>query len=87
MSVRDIVRMANQISDFFQAYSHDVAVKETATHIRNFWDPRMRRQLFEHLAAGGQGLSEIAIEAGRKLAQESAVKEQAAKGGAAPAKA
>ncbi len=60
MSVRDIVRMANQISDFFKAYSHDLAVKETATHIRNFWDPRMRRQLFEHLAAGGQGLSEIA---------------------------
>jgi formate dehydrogenase subunit delta len=87
MSVRDIVRMANQISDFFKAYSHEVAVKETATHIRNFWDPRMRRQLFEHVAAGGQGLSEIVLEAARKLAQESAAKEQAAQEGAAPAKA
>lgn len=87
MSVRDIVRMANQIADFFVAYSHDVAVKETATHIRSFWDPRMRRQLFAHLAAGGQGLSDIAMEAARKLAQESAAKEQAAKAGAAPAKA
>ncbi|CAM9619276.1 unnamed protein product, partial [Phaeothamnion confervicola] len=63
MTVRDIVRMANQIGDFFQAYPNDVAVKETATHIRNFWDPRMRRQLFEHLTAGGQGLSAIAREA------------------------
>jgi formate dehydrogenase subunit delta len=78
MAVRDIVRMANQIGDFFKAYSHEVAVKETAIHIRNFWDPRMRGQLFEHLAAGGQGLSDIALEAGRKLAEESAAQESAA---------
>lgn len=78
MTVRDIVRMANQIGDFFQAYPHDVAVKETATHIRNFWDPRMRRQLFDLLAAGGQGLSAIAREAGQKLAAESAAKANAA---------
>lgn len=80
MTVRDIVRMANQIGDFFKAYSHDVAVKETATHIRNFWDPRMRRQLAEHLAAGGQGLSEIAMEAGRTVAEEAAAKARAAAG-------
>lgn len=73
MTVGDIVRMANQISDFFKAYPHEVAVKETATHIRNFWDPRMRCQLFDHLAAGGQGLSEIALEAARTLAKESGV--------------
>lgn len=80
MAVRDIVRMANQISDFFKAYSHDVAVKETATHIRNFWDPRMRHQLAEHLAAGGQGLSAIALEAGRKVTEEGAAKARAASG-------
>ena len=77
MTVRDIVRMANQISDFFKAYSHDVAVKETATHIRNFWDPRMRRQLAEHLATGGEGLSAIALEAGRTVAEEVAAKARA----------
>ena len=78
MTVRDIVRMANQISDFFQAYPHEVAVKETATHIRNFWDPRMRRQLSELLAAGGQGLSAVALEAGSQLVADSAAKEKAA---------
>ena len=87
MAVRDIVRMANQISDFFQAYPQDVAVKETATHIRSFWDPRMRRQLFEHVAAGGEGLSAVVLAAARKLAEESAAKERAAKAGPAPAKA
>ena len=67
MAVSDIVRMANQISDFFAAYPHDTAVKETANHIRSFWDPRMRRQLSEHVAAGGKGLKPIALEAARAL--------------------
>lgn len=80
MTVRDLVRMANQIADFFKAYPHDVAVKETATHIRNFWDPRMRRQLAEHLAAGGQGLSDIALEAGRKVTETDAAKGLASAG-------
>jgi formate dehydrogenase subunit delta len=62
--------MANQISDFFAAYPHDTAVKETATHIRNFWDPRMRKELFDHLAAGGEGLKPIALEAGRSLLEK-----------------
>jgi formate dehydrogenase subunit delta len=67
VTVADIVRMANQISDFFAAYPHDDAVRETATHLRNFWDPRMRSQLSAHLATGGEGLSEIALEAARSL--------------------
>lgn len=87
MTTRDIVRMANQISDFFQAYPHDVAVKETATHIRNFWDPRMRRQLFDLLAQGGQGLSAIVLEAGQTLVKESLAKESSAKNAGAAAKA
>ena len=70
MSRSDIVRMANQISDFFNAYSHDEAVRETAKHLRNFWDPRMRAQLSDHLSAGGDGLSKIALEAARLLEEE-----------------
>lgn len=68
MALTDIVRMANQISDFFSAYPHEVAVKETATHIRNFWDPRMRRQLAEHLeTSGGDGLKPVALDAAKSL--------------------
>lgn len=70
MTFSDIVRMANQISDFFNAYPHDEAVRETANHLRNFWDPRMRAQLFDHLSAGGEGLSETALEAARLLGEE-----------------
>lgn len=71
MTIADIVRMANQISDFFGAYPRDEAVAQTANHLRNFWDPRMRAQLSEHLAKGGEGLSEIALEAARLLEEKS----------------
>lgn len=70
MALSDIVRMANQIADFFNAYPHDEAVRETANHLRNFWDPRMRAQLSDHLSAGGDGLSETALEAARSLEEE-----------------
>ncbi len=71
MSTTDIVRMVNQISDFFNAYPHDQAVRETANHLRNFWDPRMRAQLLTHLSEGGEGLSDLALEAARLLEDES----------------
>ena len=70
MTTSDIVRMANQISDFFNAYPHDEAVRETANHLRSFWDPRMRAQLSEILAAGGAGLSDTALEAARSLDED-----------------
>lgn len=70
MTFSDIVRMANQISDFFNAYPHEEAIRETANHLRNFWAPRMRAQLAEHLSAGGEGLSETALEAARLLGEE-----------------
>lgn len=62
MSDNEIVRMANDIANFFTAYPHDEAVADVAQHIRDFWDPRMRRAMSEHLAAGGAGLSPLARE-------------------------
>ena len=67
METQDMVRMANQIAGFFKGYPHDEAVKEAATHLNNFWDPRMRRQLFAHLAAGGEGLDPLIIEAAAQI--------------------
>ena len=51
-----LVYMANQIGKFFQSQGHDKAVPGVADHIRKFWDPRMRKQIYAHLAAGGSGL-------------------------------
>lgn len=56
----ELVRMANQIADFFRAYPPEDAEAGIAEHIRDFWDPRMRRALAAHLAAGGAGLAPLA---------------------------
>ncbi len=63
----DIKRMANQIATAFQAYPEEQAIKETANHIKSFWDPRMRKQLAEIIARDGKELNPIALAAGKKL--------------------
>ena len=67
MEVDDMVRMANQIAGFFRGYPHDQAVKETATHLNNYWDPRMRKHLFDYLAKGGAGHDPLVIEASAQI--------------------
>ncbi|MGQ3672454.1 formate dehydrogenase subunit delta [Xanthobacter sp. TB0136] len=63
-----LVYMANQISTAFAQLPHAEAVEATRTHIRKFWDPRMRTKIAEHVAAGGEGLSPVALEAVQTLA-------------------
>ena len=58
-----LVYMANQIATFFANMPHDEGVEGVAKHINNFWEPRMRRQLFAILDAGGKGLHELVVEA------------------------
>jgi formate dehydrogenase subunit delta len=64
--------MANRIGDFFEAMpDRNRAMTEIASHIRKFWEPRMRRQILEHLDAHGpQGLSEFV---GRSIAEHRAL--------------
>lgn len=65
MNTQDTVRMANQIAAFFKGYGHDAAVIEVADHINRFWEPRMRRAFFAHMAAGGAGLDPLIAEAAK----------------------
>lgn len=67
MENRDMLRMANQIADFFRSYPHDDAVKEAATHLNNYWDPRMRKHFFDYLAKGGEGLDPLIVEAAAQV--------------------
>lgn len=66
MKPETLVRMANQMADFFGAQSHEAAVAGIEDHIRKFWDPRMRRDLAAHLATGGEGLKPLAREAAER---------------------
>lgn len=59
-TVERLVLMANQIARNLEAGGETVAINATARHIVDFWDPRMKRLIGEHLAAGGAGLSAIA---------------------------
>jgi formate dehydrogenase subunit delta len=63
MSVEKITRMANDIAKFMESKPHDEGMSLLAAHINDFWDPRMRRQLFEILDAGGAGLRPLVIDA------------------------
>lgn len=63
MNTEHMIHMANQIAAFFAPYPHDEAVEGVRKHLLDFWEPRMRRQLLDHLAAGGDGLAPLAREA------------------------
>jgi formate dehydrogenase subunit delta len=63
MENRDMIRMANQIAAFFEAYPRTEALDGIARHIKSFWDPRMRKQLSAYIDGGGEGLSPLVIAA------------------------
>jgi formate dehydrogenase subunit delta len=57
-----LVKMANEIAAFFEA-DPDAARAQAGVvdHLRRFWDPRMRRELYGWLDAhGGEGLGPLA---------------------------
>ncbi|MGB3876006.1 formate dehydrogenase subunit delta [Shinella zoogloeoides] len=59
-----IIRMANQIATFFHSQPADERPGGVATHINKFWEPRMRRQLFDLVDNhGGEGLDGLVLEA------------------------
>ncbi len=68
MNVQRLVDMANDIAAFFDSEPDKaVAAEGVRSHITRFWDPRMRRQIVTHVAAGGAGLVPTAAAAIRLL--------------------
>jgi formate dehydrogenase subunit delta len=67
-----LVMMANQIAKFFAAQGEARAVPQITSHIEQFWDPRMRREIGRHLARGGAGLDPLAHAALAALSAKSA---------------
>jgi formate dehydrogenase subunit delta len=68
MSPEKLTMMANQIGRFFAHLGPERAPEEIADHLRKFWDPRMRREIIAHVAAGGGGLDPLAAAAVARLA-------------------
>jgi len=65
MDMHNLIHMANQIGGFFEAMpDHEEALTGISGHLRNFWEPRMRKQLLEHVdAEDGKGLLPIVVSA------------------------
>jgi formate dehydrogenase subunit delta len=64
-----LVMMANQIAKFYEPQKQIEPVGAIATHIRKFWDPRMRAAITAHLDQGAAGLDELARQAVERLKQ------------------
>lgn len=62
MNIELLVKMVNEISDFFASESApEQAPQDVAQHLRKFWAPRMRRQIITYVSdESGEGLSDLA---------------------------
>ncbi|HUL48205.1 MAG TPA: formate dehydrogenase subunit delta [Steroidobacteraceae bacterium] len=65
MNIDLLIKMANEIGDFFTGASPpEQAAKDVATHLRRYWEPRMRKQMLDYFEQRhGAGLSDVAKEA------------------------
>ena len=71
MNIERLVKMANDIGDFFAAENDRAhAAQEVATHLKKFWDPRMHQQIIAHYRQGGVGLSDHVRDAVGLLVEE-----------------
>ena len=55
-----LVRMANQIGDFFAAQPEAARAEGVATHLKKFWTPKMIDEIVIRAAAADSGLNATA---------------------------
>jgi formate dehydrogenase subunit delta len=62
MNMDLLIKMANEIGDFFSGASEPQnAPRDVATHIRRYWEPRMRAQMLKYYEERqGAGLTDLA---------------------------
>lgn len=56
-----LVRMANQMADFFRAYPAEEARAGIADHVAAFWNRVMREELMAIVVRGGAGLDPLVM--------------------------
>jgi formate dehydrogenase subunit delta len=69
MSLHDAaeIRLINKIVVHFGYLPTERAVAEVANHVSRFWDPRMKRRLFELVDSGTTGFDPVAVAAAALL--------------------
>ena len=65
MDTKKLVTMANQIAAFFAAEpDRQAAVEGVASHLKRFWEPRMRREILGLVERGEvAGMDGLVVEA------------------------
>lgn len=65
MDTNNLIKMANQIGYFFESMPNRAqAIEDIASHIKRFWEPRMRRAILESIdQQQDAAMSEIVREA------------------------
>jgi formate dehydrogenase subunit delta len=68
VDLHHLIGMANDIGGFFGTMpDHEDGVTAMTQHLRNFWEPRMRRAIIDYAHDGGADLIPIAREAIARL--------------------
>ncbi|MFM7522875.1 MAG: formate dehydrogenase subunit delta [Betaproteobacteria bacterium] len=53
METQQLVKMANQIGDFFEGMpDREQAKTDIANHLKKFWGPRMRKSIVQKMDGG-----------------------------------
>lgn len=74
MKIEKLIKMANDISDFFNAETDkEIAAEGVKKHILRAWEPRMRKEIITYYQQDGSALSNLAKAAIAKLDQEKTV--------------
>jgi formate dehydrogenase subunit delta len=64
MNIDLLIKMANEIGDFFsgaEVNDAQAASRDVANHIKRYWEPRMRAQMLKYYEERqGAGLTELA---------------------------
>ena len=69
MNIDHLIKMANEITSFWEGEAGEKAAAEVATHLRRYWEPRMRQQMIAYYEERqGAGLTEVAKRAVALLA-------------------
>ncbi|MDD1619382.1 MAG: formate dehydrogenase, delta subunit [Methylococcaceae bacterium NSP1-1] len=70
MKIERLIKMANDIGDFFNAESNkEIAAEGIRKHILRSWDPRMRREIIAYCQQDGTALSDLVRTAVSRLEQ------------------
>jgi formate dehydrogenase subunit delta len=68
VDLHHLIKMANEIGGFFGSLpDHEEAVTSMAQHLKNFWEPRMRREIIAYAQNNGAELLPFAREAIARL--------------------